>query len=317
MWNLSSRTLEPVVRVPQTIPRSSHNRISLWLTLAGVIGAALLYLFGSWSPPSLFVGQLKRLVLDMQLNRRLWQTLASAHRQAVQLGWLLALSIIIYCIRAASAAFSREARHTFDRIVQNWAGTWCFRPGPNHQPPPPCDDPVLHSALKTHTRNSRGPGQSIAYYDKTTGSWMGGALFNRWNETTLPAVVCLSGPVQDVSDAFLTQCRYTWGDDDHDSSKSHKRECALDHAQQHVSDGCYVPPLVYTFHIDAEKTAIITVVGLILAVLGLGSCVWGSWRWFRRIGRRKCRMSAPQTVIDDTAFWMIPADLELFFPSVK
>ena len=162
-------------------------------------------------------------------------------------------------------------------MEQNYAGSWCYRPGASPTSHGRCSNSTLNMVLIAHLKNDHGAGLSIAYYDLADGSILGGAGWTDWVTVVLPVGVCLSGQVDGVNDAYTTTCRLTMNDDDHDIAASHFGECTVNRAQLRVADGCYTPPTPRPwFRLDESTSAMLAIISLILALP-----LFGLYRWYR------------------------------------
>ena len=176
-----------------------------------------------------------------------------------------------------NATFTRLARWKLDTVEQTYAGAWCYRPRAISAHVRPCTNATLNALLDAHTNNEHGAGLSIAYYDPQDSSILGGAGWASWDTVTLPVGLCMTGTV-DGTNAYSTICRFSFGDDDHDTRSAHVEECAVNHSQLRVIDGCYTPPRRSRFRLDDSTSGILTIIGLLIALPGLGYGVY-----------RKCR----------------------------
>jgi len=193
-----------------------------------------------------------------------------------------------------NAAFTRPARWKLDTVEQTYAGSWCYRPGADAISHGRCSNSTLNVLLNAHIDNNHGAGLSIAYYDPTDGSILGGAGWTNWDIVVLPVGVCLSGQVGGLDDAYTTTCRFTITDDDHDIATSHIGECAVNRPQLRVADGCYTPPPHRPwFRLDDSTSAILAIISLILALP-----LYGLYRRYRtRRARRKAGIEDEQALL--------------------
>ena len=184
----------------------------------------------------------------------------------------------IPCASLAEAAFTRLALWRLDSIDKTYAGTWCFRPGPNPAFSSACVNATLSTLLNIYLRNELGAGLSIAYYDLADGSVLGGVGWTGWDFVDLLVGVCMSGAVNGLDNAFRTVCRFAIADNDHDSPDAHAQECVVPRTQLHVADGCYSPPARHgPFHLDDTANAIIAILALLIVVPGM---ILGVYRWY-------------------------------------
>ena len=190
----------------------------------------------------------------------------------------LLLCLLFLAARATNAAFTRSAHWKLDDIELTYAGTPCFRPGPNPASTRLCGNSTLIALLDIHIKNDRGPGLSIAYYDLKDRSVLGGASWADWDTGVLPVGVCMSGAVDTLANEYSTICRFTAANDDHDSAAAHLNECTVSRPQMRVTDGCYTPPpRRVRFRLDDSASGILTIIGLIIA---LPSIAFGAYRWY-------------------------------------
>jgi len=165
-----------------------------------------------------------------------------------------------------NAAFTRPARWKLDDIEQTYAGSWCCRPGASSTLRSGCSNSTLKVLLDAHIKNDYGAGLSIAYYDLTHGSAIGGASWASWDTIALPVGVCMSGQV-DGLEAYTTTCRFSIADNDHGTPSSHLWECADNRPQLRVADGCYMPPPDRPWlRLDDSTSVILATISFILAL---------------------------------------------------
>ncbi|KAH7092795.1 hypothetical protein BKA62DRAFT_722423 [Auriculariales sp. MPI-PUGE-AT-0066] len=205
--------------------------------------------------------------------------------------------LVFFYTQTAGAAFTHNSVYHLDRIRQSSTGGYCFYPG---TAPPPRQSTCRHLALKAllhvHTLNQQGPGLSIVYYDLQDLTVLGGTNWEGWNATTGRVGLCLSGIIEGIQDAYLTVCRYSEHDDDHDDSSAHIAECVLRRPQKRVVDKCYWPPpsVSQGFQLSDEASSALTILGAITALFGLPGAVWVVIKWVndRRIRNRRRRRRA-------------------------
>ena len=181
-----------------------------------------------------------------------------------------------------NAAFNRPARWKLDAIDQTYAGTWCYHPGAISAHAQPCTNTTLNALLDAHTSNKHGAGLSIAYYDIQDSSILGGAGWVGWGIVALPVGLCMSGAI-DGTNAYSTTCRFSFADDDHDTPSTHAEECTINRPQLRVADGCYIPPRRSWFRLDDSTSGVLTILGLLIALPGLGFSL------YRRCRARRAR----------------------------
>ena len=205
---------------------------------------------------------------------------------------MLLVLILFIAASLAEAAFSHSALWKLDSVDETYAGTWCFHPGPNPTFSSACANATLGALLDIHLHNSFGSGLSIAYYDPADGSVLGGAGWLGWRSVELPVGVCMSGAVNGLDNNFRTVCRFAIADNDHDSPDAHAQECMMPRAQFRVTDGCYSPPVRRgPFHLDDTASAIIAILGLLIAIPGI---ILGIYRWY--ILRKRAQIVDDQDV---------------------
>lgn len=190
-------------------------------------------------------------------------------------------------MRTVDAALTSPTHWKLDEIEITYAGTPCFRPGPNPASARPCSNSTLIALLDAHIKNDRGLGLSIAYYDLKDQSVLGGAGWADWDAVVLPVGVCLSGAVDALTNAYITTCRFALTDNDHDIPSMHATECTVGRPQLRVVDGCYTPPPRRgRFRLDDSTSGILTIIGIIIA---LPSIVFSTYRWY--CGRQVVRQT--------------------------
>ena len=205
---------------------------------------------------------------------------------------MLLVLILFPVVSLAEAAFTHPAHWKLDSIDSTYAGTWCFRPGPNPTFSSACANATLGALLDIHLHNSFGSGLSIAYYDLDDGSVFGGAGWSGWDSVELPVGVCMSGAVNGLDNVFRTICRFAITDNDHDSPDAHAQECVVPRAQLRVTDGCYSPPVRHgPFHLDDTASAIIAILGLLIVIPGM---TFGAYR--RYVTRKRAQSVEDQDV---------------------
>jgi len=186
----------------------------------------------------------------------------------------LLMVFMLLTIAPAHAAFTRPATWKLNSIEQALSGAWCFIPGANAEPVHECQDSALKQLLDVHTNNMGGAGLSVEYYDLDDNSALGGAAWRGWNTTVLPVGLCMSGSVTPVSEPqYLTICRLSYGDDDHDLPSAHVGQCAVAHPQNLVSDGCYHPPHHGASAVARLNVALV-VLGAVASIIGIGTFLW-------------------------------------------
>jgi len=198
-----------------------------------------------------------------------------------------------------SGAFTRSALWWLDSIEQTAAGAWCYQPGII----PPinalhCSDITLTALPKTHIENSYSTGLSIVYYDLADLVPLGGAEWTMWNTTRLPVGVCLSGeaPLGGARKAhFLSVCRYSKSDDDHDSPLAHEPDCVAIAAQKFVGDGCYTTPASEP-KLTGPTALALAILGAIAAVIAISGAVWSLGQY---ILKRNVRRAARFDVVNE------------------
>jgi len=194
------------------------------------------------------------------------------------------LFLLFAATLSVNAAFTRPARWKLDNIEQTYAGSWCYRPGASSNSRGLCSNSTLKVLLDAHIQNGHGAGLSIAYYDLSDGSAVGGAGWTSWDTVTIPVGVCMSGQV-DGLEAYTTTCRFSIADNDHDKSSSHLWECAVNQVQPRVADGCYTPPPPRPWlRLDDSTSAILAIISFILALPLFGI--------YRRYQTRRARQQA-------------------------
>ena len=186
-------------------------------------------------------------------------------------------SLLFLAATLANAAFSRQARWKRDSIEQTYSGAWCYHPGAVSAHARPCINATLNALLDVHTNNEYGAGLSIAYYDTQDSSILGGAGWANWGTVASPVGLCMTGAI-DGTNAYSTACRFSLANDDHDTSSAHAEECIVSRPQLRVADGCYTPPPRSRFRLDDSTSGILTILGLLIVLPGLGYGIY-----------RKCR----------------------------
>ena len=164
-----------------------------------------------------------------------------------------------------------------------------------------CGNSTLSALLNTHIKNVDGPGLSIAYYDVTDSSVLGGVGWDDWDVVMLPVGVCMSGSVDGLPTVFSTTCRFTATNNDHDIPSAHLSECSIGRSQLRVTDGCYSPPVRCAgFRLTDSASGILTIIGLLTA---LPSLAFGAYRLYYKLrGDPKAPLDDEQVVL------LVPVD---------
>jgi len=127
-----------------------------------------------------------------------------------------------------------------------------------------------------------------------------------WNTTMLPVGICMSGeaPRGSTDKAhFISICRYSSCDDDHDLPSAHNYECVVTAAQTFVTDGCYKTYVPWP-KLTGPAALALAILGAIAAVIAIMSAAWGL---FKHLRKRKARRAAHVSVVNEVPLVEGPA----------
>ena len=95
---------------------------------------------------------------------------------------------------------------------------------------------------------------------------------------------------------YLSVCRYSYRDDDHDSPLAHEHECFAPAPQKFVGDGCYRTPAAGPMLAEGPAALALAILGAIASVIA----IWGAaWAMGRFLHKRKMRRAVQVEAGDD------------------